>query len=83
MKQFRYRLKPDEADIVNQYRAIKQEANDLGLNDKDVKHGWIKSKTASLFFKNPNFKSKEEENYERIRESILRILMRIHPSMRY
>lgn len=71
MKQFRYRLKQDEADIVNQYRAIKKEANDLGLNDKDVKHGWIKSKTASLFFKNPNFKSQEDENYAKVREGIL------------
>lgn len=72
MKQFRYRLKADEAEIVNQYRAIKKESNELGLNDGDVKHGWIKSKTASLFFKNPNFKEKEDENYERIRESILK-----------
>jgi hypothetical protein len=55
MKQFRYRLKPDEADIVNQYRAIKKQANGLGLDEKDVKHGWLKSKDASLFFKNPSF----------------------------
>jgi len=55
MKQTRYRLKPDEVEIIQQFRAIKQEANSLGLDDKDVKHGWIKSKEASLFFKNPNF----------------------------
>jgi len=55
MKQFRYRLKPDEADIVHQYRAIKKQANGLGLDEKDVKHGWLKSKDASLFFKNPSF----------------------------
>ena len=59
-KEYRYRLKQDEADIVNQYRAIKREANNLGLNDKDVKHGWLKTKDASLFFKNPNFASGEE-----------------------
>jgi hypothetical protein len=71
MSKFRPRITREEFEIVSQYRAIKNEANELGLDDADVKHGWIKSKTASLFFKNPNFKSKEEENYERIRESIL------------
>jgi hypothetical protein len=55
MKQYRYRLSPQEAEIVNQYRAIKKQANILGLDDKDVKHGWLKNKEASLFFKNPNF----------------------------
>jgi hypothetical protein len=72
MSKFRPRITREEFDIVSQYRAIKNEANELGLNEEDVKHGWIKSKSASLFFKNPNFKSKEEENYERIRESILK-----------
>ena len=71
MSKFRPRITREEFEIVSQYRAIKNEANDLGLDDGDVKHGWIKSKTASLFFKNPNFKEKEEENYDRIREAIL------------
>ena len=72
MKQFRYRLSVEEAEVVNQYRAIKKESNELGLNDSDVKHGWIKSKKASLFFKNPNFIEQEEQNYEEIRQSILK-----------
>jgi hypothetical protein len=63
-KEFRYRLKPDEAEIVNQYRAIKREANNLGLDDKDVKHGWLKTKDASLFFKNPNFGNGESLNLD-------------------
>lgn len=70
-KQFRYRLSPEEADVVNQFRAIKKESNAMGLNDADVKHGWLKSKNASLFFKNPNFKEQEEQNYELIRQGIL------------
>jgi len=61
MKQTRYRLKPDEVEIVNQYRAIKNEANSLGLDEKDVKHGWIKNKEASLFFKNPNFNGQQDK----------------------
>lgn len=72
MSKFRPRITREEFEIVSQYRAIKKESNELGLDDGDVKHGWIKSKTASLFFKNPNFKEKEDENYERIRESILK-----------
>lgn len=70
-KQTRFRLQDDEIEILNSYRAIKQESNGLGLDDKDVKHGWLKSKNASLFFKNPNFKEQEEENYEKIRQGIL------------
>ncbi len=62
MKQYRYRLKQDEADIVNQYRAIKNQANGLGLNEKDVKHGWLKNKEASLFFKNPSFGNEFDVN---------------------
>lgn len=72
MSKFRPRITREEFEIISQYRAIKNESNELGLDDGDVKHGWIKSKTASLFFKNPNFKEKEEENYERIREAILK-----------
>ena len=70
-KHNRYRLKNDEIEIIEQYRAIKEESNGMGLNDADVKHGWLKSKKASLFFKNPNYKPEEEQNYEQIRESIL------------
>jgi hypothetical protein len=71
MKIPRIRLKQDEFEIIEQYRAIKQESNGMGLNDADVKHGWLKSQKASLFFKNPNYKPEEEQNYEKIREAIL------------
>lgn len=70
-KQTRFRLQEDEIEILNSYRAIKLESNGLGLDDKDVKHGWLKSKQASLFFKNPNYKEQEQENYEEIRKQIL------------
>ena len=72
MSKFRPRITREEFEIVSQYRAIKNEANEMGLDDGDVKHGWLKSKTASLFFKNPNFKNNEEVNYEVIRQSILK-----------
>ena len=72
MSKFRPRITREEFDIVSQYRAIKRESNILGLDDADVKHGWLKSKTASMFFKNPNFKNNEQANYEIIRQSILK-----------
>ena len=53
----KYRLHDDEVEIISEYRRIFNEAKDAGLNPKDVKHGWIKSKEASLFFKNPGFDS--------------------------
>lgn len=78
MKQFRYRLKPDEAEIVNQYRAIKQEANQLGLDEKDVKHGWIKSNQASLFFKNPNFNG-QEDKFNEFKQELIADLSKYSP----
>ena len=79
MKQFRYRLKPDEAEIVNQYRAIKNEANALGLDEKDVKHGWLKSKEASFFFKNPNFNG-QEDKFNEFKEQLIGDLAKYSPS---
>lgn len=78
MKQFRYRLKPDEAEIVNQYRAIKQEANQLGLDEKDVKHGWLKSNQASLFFKNPNFNG-QEDKFNEFKQELIADLSKYSP----
>jgi hypothetical protein len=78
-KQSRFRLQEDEIEILNSYRAIKLESNGLGLDDKDVKHGWIKNKHASLFFKNPNFKESEETNYKELQESILKDIRDFKP----
>ena len=49
----RMRLKPDEADIIKNYRRIKIEAEAEGVDPATVTHGWIKNKNASLFFKTP------------------------------
>ena len=55
----RFRLKKDEIEILMQYRGIKNATDEAGVNEKDIKHGWLKTKQASLFFKNPNFKVEE------------------------
>jgi hypothetical protein len=64
MGNFRPRISHDEFEVVKQFRAIKRESNNLGLDDKDVKHGWLKTKDASLFFKNPNFASGQELDFD-------------------
>jgi hypothetical protein len=62
MSKIRPRITLEEFEIIAQYRAIKNQANNLGLDDKDVKHGWLKNKEASLFFKNPNFGNEFDVN---------------------
>ena len=78
-KQTRFRLQEDEIEILESYRAIKIESNGMGLDDADVKHGWLKSKNASLFFKNPNFKEAEEVNYKELQELILQDIRDFKP----
>lgn len=66
----RYRLTLDEANIVNEYRRIHNEAIDNGLDPKDIKHGWIKNDKSSLFFKNPNFKGQEDKQNKFVKDLI-------------
>lgn len=66
----RFRLKADEIELLDKYRAIKKESNEMGLDDKDVKHGWLKTKNASMFFKNPNFQS-DEQRYDKLKAEII------------
>jgi hypothetical protein len=68
MKEFRPRLNDDEMNVINEYRRIKDESNASGINEKDVKHGWIKTDKASLFFKNPNFNGSEDKQNDFTKE---------------
>ena len=58
-----YRLTQTEADIVREYRRVVSEAEREGINPDDVKHGWIKSKKASLFFKNSQYRQQEKDKF--------------------
>ena len=62
-KNARMRLKPDEAELIENYRRIKQEAIASGLDPSTVHSGWIKTKEASLYFKNPDFKKGDSEKF--------------------
>jgi len=68
----RFRLKQDEIEILMQYRGIKNATDEAGVDDKDVKHGWLKTKQSSLFFKNPNFKAEELNEIQRIKDECIK-----------
>ena len=71
MSNNRIRLKPDELEIIKQYRGIKNATDSADVNDEDVKHGWLKTDKASLFFKNPNFKTEVEQGFYIIQEATI------------
>lgn len=59
----RLRLKLDEVEVVENYRRLKDEAKEQGIPVNEIKHGWVKSKNSSLFFKNPNFQAEEKNKF--------------------
>ncbi len=86
MRNQRYRLKPDEIEVLMEYRGIKDATDSVDLDDKDVKHGWIKTRQASLFFKNPNFKQDQINAIELIKEQCIKEVKEhapIYPEIKY
>jgi hypothetical protein len=71
--QLRCRLHKDEIEIINNIRSLRKEAIELGQNPDDVKHGWVKSKEASLFIKNPNFEGALDKQRE-FKDSLIKSL---------
>ena len=68
----RYRLKPDEEEILFKYRGIKQEAEKQGIDVETVKHGWFKSDNSSLFVKNPAYKDQAIRDLEQLKEGLIK-----------
>lgn len=77
--QVRVRVYEDEIETLNELRRIRNEAIDSGINPKDIKHGWIKNKKSSLFFKNPNFDGALDKRSE-FEENILNLVKEHRPS---
>jgi hypothetical protein len=46
-------------DTVKELNAIYRESKNIGLPVEDVKHGWLKTQDASMFFTNPLYKGEE------------------------
>jgi len=68
----RYRLQPDEVQLLEEYRRIHDEAVKAGVNPTDVKSGWLKTEESSLYFKNPNFKTATEIGIENLAEDVIK-----------
>jgi len=69
-------------------KGITDGAKTLGLNTDSIPHGWLKSKDASFFFRNPDYKTPLERQYNELEESILNtidkhISGRINPLKRF
>ena len=75
----RYRLTLDEQKVLYEYRGIKESSQAAGVPVKDIKHGWLKTKKASLFFKNPEFKSKNLQEFEHLQKEIVKELKQYAP----
>ena len=67
----RPRLTNAEMNLIIEHRAIERACKDAGVNIKDVKHGWLKSKHASLSFVNKSFETKEIQEFNQLKELIL------------
>ena len=74
-KRYRPRLRADEYEMLQKYRSIKDHSNDMGVDERDVDSGWLKSKEASLHFKNPAFKQPEfcveDIDWDKITEGVI------------
>jgi hypothetical protein len=79
INKFRPRLTADEAEVLQKYRAIKKASDAIGINDADVKHGWLKNDKASLFFKNPNFKQEELNAIQQIKDECIKEVKKYAP----
>ena len=75
----RYRLTPDEAEILFRYRGLKAASEEAGVDVESVKHGWLKTKQASLFFKNPLHKDDAENKLEELSKKLVEDLKQFAP----
>ena len=75
----RYRLQPDEVELLEEYRRIHEEAVKAGINPTDVKSGWLKTDESSLYFRNPNYKTQEEKGIESLAVQVVEDVKKYAP----
>ena len=75
----RYRLTEDEQQLIFQYRGVKAAAEQAGVDVESVKHGWLKTKDASLFFKNPLHKDESQKQLEELSKQLIKDLKEFAP----
>ena len=57
LNSIRKRLKPEEWDII---KGIREACDEHNITIRDVRSGWLKSKSTSLNFKNPHFQDPDK-----------------------
>lgn len=75
----RFRLSKDEQEILFNYRGVKAASEEAGVDIESVKHGWLKTKQASLFFKNPLHKDEAENKIEELSKKLIEDLKQFAP----
>ena len=78
-KTIRKRLKLDEAELIENYRRIKEEAEAEGVPVSSISSGWIKNKNASLHFKNPLF-SEGGTTLDKVRDDFRSEMIKYSPN---
>ena len=76
----RYRLQPDEVELLEDYRRVRDEAEAQGIDPRTVKSGWIKSEESSLYFKNPNYQPPEVIKLENLCTDIIEEVQKFAPN---
>jgi hypothetical protein len=76
---YRPRLSAQESEIIEDFRKFEKECKAQGLNPESVKHGWFKTKETSLFVKNPNFKTEETQQVNKLQEDLIKRLNEYSP----
>jgi hypothetical protein len=79
-KKSRPRITQDENEVLQRYRAFKDAAEEQGLDPTAVKHGWFKTKEASLFSANPAYKTPAEINFEKLHKDLVEELKDYAPT---
>jgi hypothetical protein len=67
----RWRVNCKDEEEFELLLGIRKECRKAEVNPEDVKHGWIKNKKSSLFFKNPGFKDEEQKELDKLRTDLI------------
>jgi hypothetical protein len=79
----RWRVNCNGEEEFNLLYGIRSQCREANVNIEDVKHGWIKNKKSSLFFKNPNFKQEEEKELDLLRKDLIKFVKSEAPKIEY
>lgn len=76
---FRIYLNRNIRRILDEHEGIYEATNNLDVDNTSVKHLWMKSKSESLFVKNPNYIEKEETQILDLRNDLLNDIKQFTP----